>query len=471
MANWSQLPSEVKAMVVEEFALSSPEWLPELRQVDREMKLLTDAHFGAFFFKEIILFNSEYAAKRFKDMCESRAIGPAIEKVILSAIRIQPDGCNRWLERLPVIESHGVETGLDVQEDLTTAFSTLRSYGKPITIGISVEFSDENDRMLGYTHKMQNGDFSYMNVAADEVDAFDTITDAAKDAGCQVQGLEVKLYPRPGCPRIDLAWGYYGFPSTLEHYLRRNPKMNVHIETQIGEKSQKAINVMYEREPRRLSIKNSRTSALSSTWRLGSWIKKIELEQIHIGDMKIKAAAFQSLVKSHVKDIKKIELRNCGFLSDRNLEATLKFVSTLTALDECLIVTPRIKGSFSALTQFLTVDNIDDSIKYTGNVAEQITGKLEFWEGLNNQNDNESEEDESEEEESDEDENGDDEDSEEEEPEEESDGETSDEDEDTSEEESEITEDDEEESDQDLEERDDRHDGDYHPEKEDEDGD
>jgi hypothetical protein len=127
MASWAELPSEVKAMVAEEFASSSPEWLPELRQVNREMKILTDAHFGALFFQEIILFNSEYAAKRFEDMCESDAIGPAIEKVILSAIRVQPNGCNRWLERLPVIESHGVETGVDVQEDLTTAFSTLKS--------------------------------------------------------------------------------------------------------------------------------------------------------------------------------------------------------------------------------------------------------------------------------------------------------------------------------------------------------
>jgi hypothetical protein len=463
MASWAELPSEVKAMVVEEFASSSPEWLPELRQVNREMKILSDAHFGAFFFQEIILFNSDYAAKRFKEMSESPAVGPSVKKVVLSAIRIQPDGCNRWLERLPVIESRGVETGLDVQEDLTTAFSTLKSYKTPITIGISDEFSDENERMLGYKYKIQDGDFDYMNVAADEVDAFDTITDAAKDAGCQVQGLEVKLYPRPGCPRIDLAWGYYGFPSTLEHYLRRNPKMNVHIETQIGEKSQKAISVVYERKSCRLSIKNSRISALSSTWRLGSWIKKIQLEQIHIENMKIKAAAFQSLVKSHVKDIKKIELRNCGFLSDRNLEATLQFVSTLTALDECLIFTPKIKGNSSALTKFLTVDNIDDCIKYTGNVAEQITEKLESWERLNSQNDNESEEDESGEEESDEDENGDEGDSEEDEQEEESDEESSDEDEDTSEEESEITEDDEEESDQDLEERDDKHDGNYDP--------
>jgi hypothetical protein len=205
MASWAELPSEVKAMVVEEFASSSPEWLPELRQVNREMKILSDAHFGAFFFQEIILFNSDYAAKRFKEMSESPAVGPSVKKVVLSAIRIQPDGCNRWLERLPVIESRGVETGLDVQEDLTTAFSTLKSYKTPITIGISDEFSDENERMLGYKYKIQDGDFDYMNVAADEVDAFDTITDAAKDAGCQVQGLEVKLYPRPGCPRIDLA--------------------------------------------------------------------------------------------------------------------------------------------------------------------------------------------------------------------------------------------------------------------------
>jgi hypothetical protein len=147
MASWAELPSEVKAMVVEEFASSSPEWLPEFRQVNREMKVLTDAHFGAFFFKEVILFNSEYAARQFKEMCESPAVGPAIKKVILSAIRIQPDGCNRWLERLPVIESHGVETGVDVQEDLTTAFSTLKSYGKPITIGISDEFSDTRRRL------------------------------------------------------------------------------------------------------------------------------------------------------------------------------------------------------------------------------------------------------------------------------------------------------------------------------------
>jgi hypothetical protein len=96
----------------------------------------------------------------------------------------------------------------------------------------------------------------------------------------------------------------------------------------------------------------------------------------------------------------------CGFLSDRSLEATLKFVSTLTTLDECLIVTPKIKGSSSAITKFLTVDDIDDCIKYTGNVAEQITEKLESWEGLSSQNDNESEEDEPEEKESDEDENG-----------------------------------------------------------------
>jgi hypothetical protein len=276
-----------------------------------------------------------------------------------------------------VIESRGVDTGTDIREELEAAFAILKSYGYPITLGISDEFGDENWAILGYTQKMdstQDGDFSYFNVAADEVDAFDTITSAAEEAGCQVQGLVVKLFPRPGCPTIDLAWGgYYGFPATLQHHLNRNPDMDVHIETQIGEKSQKAINVGYKRDVRRLSIKNSRMSAVLSTWRLASWIEMINLEQVYLEGIKIKAAAFQSLIQPHVKDMKKITLHDCALLSDRNFELILKSISTLTSLGECLIVTPNIKGSPSEFIKFLNNDNIDGQIKYTGNVAEQVS--------------------------------------------------------------------------------------------------
>jgi hypothetical protein len=80
MADWPKLPDEVKATVVEEFADASPEWLLEFRQTDRKIKTLTDVHFGKFFFKNLVIFNSTFAAKEFKDMCASPAIGPGIEK-------------------------------------------------------------------------------------------------------------------------------------------------------------------------------------------------------------------------------------------------------------------------------------------------------------------------------------------------------------------------------------------------------
>jgi hypothetical protein len=89
-------------------------------------------------------------------MCESPAIGPSIMKVILSALRIQPDGAGRWSERLPVIESRGVDTGIDIREDLEAAFAILKSYGNSITIGISDEFGDDNWDLLGYTQKMDS---------------------------------------------------------------------------------------------------------------------------------------------------------------------------------------------------------------------------------------------------------------------------------------------------------------------------
>lgn len=43
------------------------------------------------------------------------------------------------------------------------------------------------------------------NVTADEVVAFDTITDAAEESGCQIHGLEVKLFPPRNCSKIGLA--------------------------------------------------------------------------------------------------------------------------------------------------------------------------------------------------------------------------------------------------------------------------
>ncbi|KAG9653504.1 hypothetical protein KCU95_g16280, partial [Aureobasidium melanogenum] len=76
-------------------------------------------------------------------MTSSPAIGPLIKKVILSALRITPEGGNRWVERLPVIESHDVETGIDVYDDLVEVFRNLRSYGNSITIGITEVFDDE----------------------------------------------------------------------------------------------------------------------------------------------------------------------------------------------------------------------------------------------------------------------------------------------------------------------------------------
>jgi len=254
-------------------------WLPEelvdLREADKEMKFLTDGHFGAFHFEKIALFNSEYAVKELMEMVESPAIGPCVRHIVLSALRLEPDGCFQWVKRLPVIERHSVETGTDIYDDLKTVFESLKEYKQPITIGITDEWSEENDKMLGFRKKLNStdcGDFDTYNVTADEVDAFDTITDAAKEAGCQIQGLEVKLYPRRNCSKIELAWGYYDFPVTLARYLSRNKDINVHIETQIGKKSQKAINVVYDKQYRRLSIKHSRIPVVNDTWMLEDWM-------------------------------------------------------------------------------------------------------------------------------------------------------------------------------------------------------
>jgi hypothetical protein len=127
-ADWSELPDEVRAMIVGEFADASPEWLPEFRQIDAQTRTLTDIHFGEFFFGNLVTFNSTFAAKEFKDICESPAIGPGIRKIVLSALRIQLDGAGRRTERLPVIESRDVHTGVDSTRSRSLPFWSRYSW-------------------------------------------------------------------------------------------------------------------------------------------------------------------------------------------------------------------------------------------------------------------------------------------------------------------------------------------------------
>lgn len=113
------------------------------------------------------------------------------------------------------------------------------------------------------------------------------------------------------------AWGYYGFPVTLEHYLTRNAETNVHIETRIGKNCQKAISVGYEKDSRRLSIKNSSISTVCSTWKLQTWIEKINLEQVNFEDVRIKSNEVRSLITTTTSIIKKIKFHNCSLSQPR----------------------------------------------------------------------------------------------------------------------------------------------------------
>lgn len=474
MTNWGALPMEVKTMIVKEFAIGSPEELVDLREADKEMKFLTDGHFGAFYFEKIALFNSEYAVKELMEMVESPAIGPCVRHIVLSALRLEPDGCFQWVKRLPVIERHSVETGTDIYDDLKTVFESLKEYKQPITIGITDEWSEENDKMLGFRKKLNStdcGDFDTYDVTADEVDAFDTITDAAKEAGCQIHGLEVKLYPRRNCSKIELAWGYYDSPITLARYLSRNKDVNVHIQTQIGKKSQKAIDVAYDKKSRRLFIKHSRIPVVYDTWCLDHWIEKIDIKQVHFEDMKIKVTELESLIKPHVDGINKIEFHDCNFLSDHNFKAVLEYISTITTLTECLIVEPKNISGSSVFMEFFTTDSIDGSISFTGDVAKQVTEKLQSWESLDIQINDEAEE-EQENEDSDEGEDTEEEQFEdEEEVEVEDESEESSDDDEESEEDEEESEEEFEESEEEFEEKEDSKDGDYEESSEDDDED
>ncbi|KEQ67676.1 uncharacterized protein M437DRAFT_80318 [Aureobasidium melanogenum CBS 110374] len=391
MANWNHCPAEVKKMIIDEFASLYPEQLIHVREANREIRSLANPHFGSFCFDdEYVLFNSESAVKKFKAMTSSPAIGPLIKKVVLSAIRVQPDGCNRWIQRLPVIEDHDVETGIDVYNDLKDAFSNVQAYGNSITIGITDVYDDEDERCLGWQEKLDSGDFSRPNVAADEVDAFDTITETAERAGVHVEALEVMLYPRPGCPNIEVAWGHYDFPSMMAHYLQRHPQISVRIETQIDAPSTKAINVVYEKDDQRLSIKSSIFSAVMDTWSLRGWMKKISLKELHLQEMQIKAENLKLLLsKSRTRTINKIDLVSCRFSSARKFKAVLQLLSTVSTLRNCTIATPVVGGSPDTFIDLL-INQDDSCIKYTGNVAKQIRKQLESWEylshGMNNLN-------------------------------------------------------------------------------------
>jgi len=191
---------------------------------------------------------------------------------------------------------------------------------------------------------------------------------------------------------------------------------------------------------------------------------KIDIKQVHFEDMKIKVTELESLIKPHVDGINKIGFHDCNFLSDHNFKAVLEYVSTIATLTECLIIKSKTISGSSVFMDYFTTDNIDGSISFTGNVAKQVTEKLQSWESLDIQIDDEPEE-EPENEDSDEGEDTEEEQFEdEEEVEVEEESEESDDDDEQSEE-------DEEESEEEFEEKEDSKDGDYEESSEDDDED
>ncbi|KAG9676957.1 hypothetical protein KCU99_g2272, partial [Aureobasidium melanogenum] len=76
-------------------------------------------------------------------MTSSPTIGPLIEKVTLSTLRITPDGGTDGLNVFQSSKAMTSKTGIDVYDDLVEVFRNLRSYGNSITIGITDVFDDE----------------------------------------------------------------------------------------------------------------------------------------------------------------------------------------------------------------------------------------------------------------------------------------------------------------------------------------
>jgi len=413
MPNWSDLPTEIKEMVVNEVDSEGFD-LVDLRSTNRENKFLCEQRFTERYFSVRKVFVREKSLKMLVEISKDPVFGPCVETVLLSALHgdyeiPRPDLWDSE-ERRPKYPWYHLTCFEDEPQEfqplLVEAFRNFKSYRSSLNIGLERFWGpkeDEDDRcnqgLYGWLEWETWGEPGYtaryakwVHVAENERNTFKMLASAVQEAKLCVRSLRVSLfdhymhYVAPNPDDYVCSVEDYKEPCNIElvkdvfHYLTNSPKTDVDIDLSTGHyrpDGYRNMKVSYQKSSNTLTIKEVDTWDAQEF--IQPWLSTLQVRWLRLVDIGIETAHyFTDLIEHHKHSLRKLRIKNCGLSCNYTCSLVLNSVSTMAALEYFTIVNKRS----STLLKLLAADDIDHRVRYMGNVAEQVTEKLQIWEEM-----------------------------------------------------------------------------------------
>jgi uncharacterized protein YkuJ len=412
MPNWTDLPTEIKQMIVNEVDLEDYDLL-DLRLTNVENNLLSKKRFTERYFTVRKVFICEKSLQILVDISKDPFFGPCVKTVLLSALHGDYETPNTHGNELPEYRRKYLWYHITCFDDepqelkplLTEAFRNLKTYGAPIEIGLTRWWGPEeednwgyNQGVLGWLWKEEDGsgytvrNAKWADFAKNERDTFNMLTSAADESALPVKALDISLLDHYEHYIVDLehsGWNseQYKEPCNIHlvediyNYLADCDDMDVNIEISVGEyrrEGYKIMKVNYNKEAKSLTLKQTDTHDAEEF--MLPWVSAIDFDSLSLIDMNIfDGDHIEDIIGRKKRRLKKLELRNCRLRTDGDWKVALAYISKIKTLKYLKLDEPSVKYNWRKFFDFQFGYDKKKNSKYEGAVHAQLSCDLRAY--------------------------------------------------------------------------------------------
>jgi hypothetical protein len=413
MANWNNLPTEIKQMVANEIDLEDFDLL-DFRATNVENNALSKKIFTERYFSVRRVFIREASLRVLVEISRDPFFGPCVKTVLLSALHGDYEIFCPFPgdpeERRPKYPNYHLTCYNDEPEELqpllADAFRNFKTYGAPLEIGLDRCWGPAWDEDISHSRGMyawlvekESGpgytawNAAWADVAHNELDTFKMLTSAAEETDLPIKRLRISLFdhyaqyvvPQPDVYIYDIK--NWKEPCNIQlvreiySYLIKSPKMDVDIDLSTGEyrpDGYRSMKIIYDQRAKTLTLEDV------DSWDVEDfvfpWLSTIQVRSLRLTNMKIEDSHhLEKLIGRNKRSIKKLRMKNCRLASDYVWELTVRFLSTMASLQYLNFVNPSVKYNWIYFFNYHFGNDKRKNLSYKGEVHKQLAYDLEAY--------------------------------------------------------------------------------------------
>lgn len=395
MASWTDLPNEIKHMIVNEVADRPCRFgLCSFRLVSRECRSLSETQFAKQNFTSRRHAICKDSLEDLVDISKHPIFAPYLKTIQLSAIE-------NFLDDTEGLTPCVYYVTFDIGEAevfkplLRQALVNLKAFRAQISIGLSRKWAFEegvkSHGCYGWNPKFAHRkgvnddgrleDTTWAHIAENERIVFQVLISVIEEINLPVKSLCVKLIDHSNHPTE----GGCKEPCSQElvenifRYLARSPGLTAKVQCameSVAAYRYESIDVKYNRHGGGLSILKTDLEVVHRF--MHSWISSVDLRKLKLLKMKIKGSQdLRRLIGTHMGSLESFGTGGCKTRNAEKFREILRFLSNMPALQDYWIHRPSIHVDEDGKWSEFHFGNVHRrKLFYSGNVQRHLLAQM-----------------------------------------------------------------------------------------------